>query len=299
MNNIIYIDQYKHQNINSSVAIGMFDGIHTGHKIILQNIKKISNQYNIPSVLLTFEPHPDIFLHKVESNHLLMSEKDKYKSIIKLGINFICIIPFTLKLSQLEPDIFFNQYIINKLHCKYLITGSQFKFGHKAKGNAQLLKQYCNKNNIIYNTLDNYPISSQTIRNLLKNGNITEANKHLSSPFSVTETIIHGKHIGQTLGFPTANLKIDSTLLIPKHGIYAGIAKLNNNDTIYKAAIYINTDSHIVEAHLLNFDNINIYGTKLTVTFIKFMRDIIEFNNKIKLIDQINQDVNEISRIQL
>ncbi len=262
------------------VTQGTFDGVHKGHVHVLQQVVRIAQQENLPSILITFHPHPRLIVNPNDKSlSLLSSIKEKAKRILDLGIDTVLVLPFTEEIASLNPEEFISSILVNKLKVKHMVVGYDHRFGKNRSGGFQELIQFAphfgfQVSEISPKEIDEIAVSSTRIRKALQNGNLKEANELLGYNYTLTGTVIHGQKRGRTIGFPTANLNIDEPgKLIPNHGVYAGFARLlnapssitldsetnnlnpNSNDTIYTENQSLNpnsTDTLISENQSLN-----------------------------------------------
>ena len=296
---------FKNLNIpknykNSALAIGNFDGVHKGHKKVFIETKKFANKNKIKFGVLTFNPLPVMFFNKKIKNFRLSSDSEKLKIFKKNKVNFTINVNFNKKFSKIKPDDFIKQIIHKKIKPKLLAVSNNFRFGQKRKGNTALLKKFSSKYN--YNLLNTSPlkymgkiISSTKIRKLLKTGNIALANKLLSRTWFIEGKVEKGKGLGRKLGYRTCNILINN-YIIPRIGIYAVKVSIDNKNKKYSGVAYLgsrptfNGKKVFLEVYLFNIDK-NLYGKKLRVYFLKFLRKDQKFSNSEQLIKQMNKDV--------
>ena len=262
-----------------SVAIGTFDGVHLGHRRVIQAAKAA----NLPTTVLTFDPHPRVVLgNQVE---LLTTLERRLELLGELGVEAL-VVPFTPELALATPEEF-AELILRPLGTKVVVAGANFRFGRGRSGDLDTLAEL---------GFDVRPvplvegISSSRIRQLLRAGEIEAAARLLGRPPEVEGTVVSGEARGGTLGYPTANLAVPAELVIPEYGIYAGRA----GD--HRAAISIGVNPHYggeerrVEAFLLDFDG-DLYGRRLVLELWRRLRDERAFASEQELIDQIGRDV--------
>ena len=267
-----------------AVALGTFDGVHTGHRVVIEQALEAGPE---PTVV-TFDPHPRTALgNRVE---LLTTLERRLELLEELGVQAALVVAFTLELARLEPEQFVEQ-VLRPIEAEVVVAGADFRFGHGRKGDLELVRSL---------GFDVRPVpliegvSSSTIRNLVRAGDVEGAAKLLGRPTEVEGTVVAGEARGGTLGFPTANLDVRPELLVPGNGIYAGAA------AGHRAAISIGTNPHYggherrVEAHLLDF-SADLYGQRLVVELWRRLRDEQAFETENDLIQQIGADV-ELAR---
>jgi riboflavin kinase/FMN adenylyltransferase len=289
------------QNVSRPIlTTGTFDGVHFGHKIIIDRLKEIAKNQNGETVLLTFSPHPRMVLFPDDHNLQLINTLDeKIKLLEKAGIDHLIIHPFTKAFSRITSIQFVRDIIVNELNTHKLVIGYNHHFGRNREGTFEHLKEYAplygfEVEEISAQLIDDVSISSTKIRKALLSGDVSKAADYLGYNYPLKGVVIEGQKIGRTLGFPTANLKvIDESKLIPKDGVYAvhvevkgqpfkGMMNIGNNPShIYK--------KHSLEVHIFDFDS-DIYNKQIEVRFIKRMREEISFDNLDALKIQLEQD---------
>ena len=285
--------------IESVVAIiGNFDGVHLGHKKLINDAKKTAQKSKLKLAIMTFEPHPRMFFSKVSENFLIQSKDDKIKELSKLQIDYFFNIKFDSKLSSLRAEDFIKEILHNKLNIKHVVVGKDFLFGKNREGDISTLKNIGEKINLKVSTIeivknDNFKISSTKIRELIREGNVELANKYLGRNFSISGQVIHGDKIGKKINFPTANIKLLNHFR-PAFGVYAvnitsdkfkkmiGIANIGKRPTV-------NYVGELLEAHIFD-KNINLYDETISVEFLKFIRPEKKFNGIDDLKKQILLD---------
>ncbi len=265
-----------------AVAIGTFDGVHLGHRRILQAVRATG----LASTVVTFDPHPRIALgYEVE---LLTSLERRLELIEKAGMEDVLVLEFDLELAQRGPDEF-AEGVLRPMGVQAVVAGPNFRFGRGRSGDLALLQRLGFDARAVP-LVEN--VSSSRLRDLVRAGEIERAAKLLGRPPEVEGIVVAGDARGGTLGFPTANLRVDPLLLVPAHGIYAGAADAS------RAAISIGTNPHYggeerrVEAHLLDFEG-DLYGRRLILQLWRRLRDERAFESEEALVDQIAQDVEE------
>ena len=281
------------------VTIGTFDGIHIGHQKILKDLIKTAKKEGKKSVLLTFFPHPRMVLQKENKILLLNTIKEKSSLLEKMGLDYLIIHPFSREFSRLTALDFVRDVLVNKLNTSRLIIGYDHHFGKNREGNIHQLKEY----SLLYDfkveeipaqDIDDVSVSSTKIRTALKDGNLKTANNYLGYHYMLNGTVVSGKKLGGTIGFPTANLEIKEPYkLIPKTGVY--IIKTHINTVLYTGIMNIGFNPTVlgkhqtIEAHLFDF-NEDLYGKEITIEFIYFLREEHKFESVEELVVQLNID---------
>jgi riboflavin kinase / FMN adenylyltransferase len=284
---------------NAVVTIGTFDGVHNGHKVIIESLKKLAVTINGETVIITFDPHPRSLLKPNDPISLLNTLQEKISLFESLGIDHLIIYPFTLTFAELTAEAYIEDFLVKKFTPKIVVIGYDHHFGKNRKGNFKLMEQYAQNGffelvEIAPHTLKDITISSTKIRTSLQEGAIENANELLGYRYNFTGIVIKGKQLGRTIGFKTANIKIDiAQKLIPANGVYIVTVKYNN--TNYNAMMNIgnrptvNGQDRTIEVHLLNFDE-EIYDETLTIFLHKKIREEQKFNGLETLKTQLQKD---------
>ena len=281
------------------VTIGTFDGIHIGHQKILKDLIRTAKKENKKSVLLTFFPHPRMVLQKDVSIRLINTIEEKSSLLEKMGLDYLIIHPFSQEFSRLSALDFVRNILVNQLNTSRLIIGYDHHFGKNREGNIHQLREY----SLLYDfeveeipaqDIDNVSVSSTKIRTALKEGRLKTANNYLGYNYMLNGTIVNGKKLGVKIGFPTANLDIKEPYkLIPKTGVY--IIKTIIDAVLYTGMMNIGFNPTVkgkcqtIEAHLFDF-NKDLYGRKVTIELLFFLREEQRFNSIEDLIIQLNLD---------
>ena len=289
------------QNVSRPIlTTGTFDGVHFGHKIIIDRLKEIAKNQNGETVLLTFSPHPRMVLFPDDHNLQLINTLDeKIKLLEQAGIEHLIIHPFTKAFSRTTSMQFVRDIIVNELNTHKLVIGYNHHFGRNREGSFEHLKEYAplygfEVEEISAQLIDDVSISSTKIRNSLLSGDVSKAADYLGYNYPLKGQVIEGQQIGRTLGFPTANLKVlDGSKLIPKDGVYAVHVEVKRQT--FKAMMNIGNNpsliskKHSLEVHIFDFDS-DIYDEQIEVRFIKRIREEISFDNLDALKIQLEQD---------
>jgi len=283
---------------NWVIAIGNFDGVHIGHKKVLNAAYKKAKKMKKKFGLLTFEPVPVMFFNKKILNHRLDILSQKISSLKKEKLDFVIIQKFNKKFSKLSYKDFIHKILFKKIKCKYLYVSKNFKFGKKREGNVSKLKKFEKK--FYYKTIITSPlkkkkktISSTIIRKLLQYGKIKKANYLLNRKWEIIGKVIKGSQRGRKIGFPTCNILLKK-YIIPKFGVYAVNVKINN---ISKKGIAnigyrptFNGKKLLLEVNIFGIKK-NLYNKNINVIFNKFIRPEKKFKNIIQLKNQIKKDI--------
>ena len=283
----------------SVITIGTFDGVHIGHKKIINQITSISSKNNLISILLSFFPHPKMVLQNDNEIKLINTIQEKESLLNSLNLDYLIIKEFTKEFSRLSALEFVRDILVNKLNAKHIIIGYDHHFGRNRTANIEQLKEFgelydFKVTEILAQDIDDIAISSTKIRKALINGEITLANKFLGYNFFFSGNVVHGNNIGKTISFPTANIKIDAPYkLVPKNGVYIVKTTIDNQITFGMMNIgynpTFNGKQKSIEIHFINF-NKNIYDKTLTIEMILRIRNEIKFNTVDDLKKQLEQD---------
>lgn len=281
----------------TAVTLGNFDGIHLGHQKLIETVKKYSVEEDLASVAFSFYPHPVSVVKPNNQFYTIFTQEEKKFIMEQLKIDVLIQYPFTKEFSSLEAEEFIELlYKMTKL--KVLVVGEDYCFGKNRKGNFDLLKAYGDKLGfkaikIPSVKLGGERVSSTRIRGCINDRNFKEATQLLNKPYFVMGKVCHGKKIGRTIGFPTANVICEDEKLLPPDGVYA-------TKTICRGKIYesitnigknptVNGTQRTVETYFFNFEE-DIYGEEIRVLFVDWLRGETKFNNIDELKEQISRD---------
>ena len=284
---------------NPVLTIGNFDGVHKGHLALFDKVKKLAHDIQGQSVVMTFEPHPIKVVKPGNGPPLITPVEQKLKLIADAGIDVILCLPFNKEFAGISANDFVNELLVKKIGVKEIVVGYDYNFGAGRQGNIDLLRKMGDELGFRVHVvepihLNSTLVSSTSIRNLVKEGNLAEAKRLLGRDYQITGIVKTGMgRGGKILGFPTANLTpVDE--LIPRKGVYAvkayinekeydGVCNIGNNPTFGGTVLSI-------ETHVLDFSG-NIVGEKFTIKFILRLRDEVTFRSKDELAEQIERDV--------
>jgi len=295
-------------NISSSViTFGNFDGVHKGHRSLIDSLNNYKRKLKSKSILITFNPHTKAVINNGQlNNHLITSHNDKLCYLQELGVDYIITIDFNIEISKISASDFID-IIKTKYKPKLFLIGYDNNFGYKGKGDYHFLLKYLSNSNIKVEKFDSYLcddklIKSSYIKSLILSGSIDEANFYLGRYFSLNGIVIKGDMIGRTIGYPTANIALnEKQQIIPKSGVYCvnlifdnrayqGLCNIGFRPTV------INNGKLSIEVHLLNCDNINLYNKNIIIEFKTFIRNEKKFKSTKELIKQINKDVQSANK---
>jgi len=294
----------------SACAIGMFDGVHVGHVMVLENALREARLLNVPSVVISFANHPQ-FLISQTPTQLLSSLEERLQAFEQMGFDYALILDFDEWLKNLPAEEFINLVLMQHLGTKSVTVGYDHRFGKNRAGDGAMLQQAGEQFGFDVQIIDpvrtksdtseagGQIVSSTLIRKLLAYGDIEQANQLLGKPYHLTGIVEKGVQRGRELGFPTANLAVENHRLIPANGTYGGYAFLNGQQ--YLAVCNIGLcptfgDQHHkrVEVHLLGYDGPAFYNEPLNMTFLQKIRDEQKFPSVDALVQQIRQDCQSV-----
>lgn len=279
------------------IALGSFDGIHKGHKKIINTLNELSDKCNMTSMVYTFKNHPRDIIKEKSNTKKIMTVESKISMLEELGIDIVNFATFDKDYMKIMPEDFIKK-LVEHYNMKGIVVGFNNRFGYKNTGDTNLLKQLGSKygfeviviDGVAYN---NEVISSTLIRNKLDNGEVEEIINYLDRPYSIEGVVVEGRKIGRTIGFPTANITINEEKIIPKGGVY--FTKVKVGKEIYKGITNIgynptvNGNNLTVETHILGFDK-EIYGEKIKLYFIKRIRSEKKFDSIDELKERLKLD---------
>lgn len=287
------------------IAVGFFDGVHKGHKALMDKAVLVADEKNVSSSVFTFKKHPDEVIFG-KPQPLITTDCFREQAIKKYGnVDEVFFWEFNEQNAKMAWDNFVTEILFKKYNACHIITGEDFHFGYKGQGNSQNLAELCKQYGIGYDAIkpvivDGVRVSSTHIRNLLSLGDIEQVNRFLAHPYEITGEVIHGRKLGRTIGFPTVNIKMPQDIeKIPK-GVY--ITTVNIDGKLYKATTnvgviptFVEGTQILVEAHILGYQG-DLYGKNLTVSFYKFLRPEKKFATvdelKLTIAENINQTRN-------
>jgi len=291
---------------SSVVTIGVFDGVHRGHRRIVARAAEIGADLGLPLVVVTFDPHPDEVVRPGSHPPLLCTPRYRAELLGRLGADAVCVLPFTYEFSQLPAEEFVRSVLVEGLHAAAVVIGENFRFGHKATGNVTLLAELGEKYEFAAEGVPlladhGITISSSRIRDLLSAGEVAAAANELGRPHRVEGVVVRGRMRGRALGFPTANAEPPPYTAIPADAVYAGwLARLDLDGTElerWPAAISVGTNptfgesERSVEAYALDRDDLDLYGTHVAIEFAERVRHQVKFASVDELVEQMRSDV--------
>jgi len=320
---LVFREYNKNMLEASSLALGFFDGVHLGHQKVISNAVKKAQQLGVTSAAVTFSQHPRYIISKSASltpaSNSITFLEEKLELFENLGLQAAVIINFNESIAKMTAHDYLQNVLIDCLNAKNITIGYNHKFGQQSckhkqpnqcinypdkhvdnkTGNGKFLQENSEKYGFNVDIIspvkvNGHVVSSSAIRKHIFSGDVCAANHFLGRPFAVTGKVVHGQHLGRSIGFPTANLDIPYELIIPLRGVYKGNVEIDSN--IHSAVINVgirptlgDLKRDLVEAHILNFDE-DIYGKHIKVSFLSRIRDEKKFDSLDELKAQIQED---------
>ena len=284
--------------VHPVLALGNFDGVHRGHRKILDRLHRVASERGATSVVMTFDPHPPRVVRPDKAPPLLMTKSQKLEAIAQAGVQGAAIVRFTRELSQWDPETFVRTVLVDWLHVSEVWVGANFLFGHDRSGNFSMLRDLGGRYGFKAEKIDpvrykDFVVSSTRVRRLVSEGRMDEAGALLGHEYVLDGTVMRGDQRGRTLGFPTANLCTDNELL-PPHGVYATTARVG--EAVYASITNIGTrptvdqsGRTVIETHIFDLDT-DLYGATIRVGFVQRLRDERAFESLDLLRAQIDSD---------
>ena len=291
-------------------TIGVFDGVHRGHQSIIAEAVRLAGERAVPSVLITFVPHPSEVVRPGTHPPVLTSIVRRAELVSELGVDVFCALPFTLEFSKMAPDEFVHHALVGSLHASAVVVGENFRFGHKAAGDVALLGRLgrtfgFTAHGISLLSDGDTVLSATFVRSCVTAGDMATAADVLGRPHRVDGVVERGDQRGRELGFPTATLRTDAWAAVPADGVYAGrVVRLDEwgrtmpGGELGSAAISVGTNPTFevrqrrIEAYILDFEG-DLYGEGLGVEFISRLRGMERFDGVDALVAQMKQDVEQ------
>lgn len=284
----------KIQLDKSAVALGKFQGLHLGHMLLLDKIAALSSEEGLTSVVFTIH---------VPSEGMIYTDSERFGILEKKGIDAAVECEFSKEFAAMQPEEFVRDILVNKLHAAYVVVGKDFKFGYNRQGDIDRLVQFGIKYDfrvVAFDKLsiDGRVVSSSYIRELIEEGDVAGASKHMGRLYSVTGQVVHGKELGRTIGFPTVNMHPVEGKLLPPFGVYETEAVIDG--IFYRSITNIGDNPTVkedgsvsIETHILDYSG-DLYDRELTVCFRRFIRPEIKFHSVDELKKQIDLDKKSI-----
>ncbi len=300
----------KAQLNNTAVALGKFEGVHKGHMLLIDKITELAHFENTQKDI---EKNNDntiksvVFTINMPDDKVINVDEERYAIFRDSGVDYVCECPFDDKISKLSPEEFIKNILINRLGASYVVVGEDFRFGYKRSGSVETLKYYAgtyNYNVVVFEKLkiDDKIISSTSIRQMLEGGYVDKICRYMGRNYSISGEVVYGKQLGRTIGFPTVNLIPQKRKMLPLAGAYEtkvyigdssdglrSITNVGSNPTVKETINKDNESEITVETHILDYSGV-LYGSKIKVEFIRFLRPEIKFDGIKSLKEQLEHD---------
>ena len=280
------------------LALGNFDGVHRGHRKILERVRRVAGERGATSVVMTFDPHPPRVVRPDKAPPLLMTKPQKLEAIADAGVQGAAIVRFSTELSRWDPETFVRTVLVDWLHVGEVWVGANFLFGHDRAGNFSMLRLLGGRYGFKAEKIDpvrykDFVVSSTRVRRLVSEGRVDEAGALLGHQYFVDGMVMRGDQRGRTLGFPTANLCSENELL-PPHGVYATTTRVG--PIVFPSVTNVGTRPTVdqsgrtlIETHIFNLDR-DLYGQSIRIGFVQRLRDERAFESLDALRAQIDAD---------
>lgn len=300
----VYYQETSLKLTGSVVTIGNFDGIHIGHQAILRQARVEADRMQVSVVVVSFEPHPGKVLFPQKAPEIIKTNKQKRDLLRANGVDYYFVLQFTPEFSRMEPESFIEDILVGTLGASAILVGEGFAFGRKRRGNVAMLREM-GKNlgfevvPVQHVEVDGETVSSSRIRTLLKNGRIRQANRLLGRRYYMEGIVIRGERLGRKLGYPTANM-LSENELVPMLGVYTSHTTVGGirYDSVTNIGLKptFGGQKIIVETHLFDFDD-EIYGERIRVEYLSFIRPEVKFERVEDLVAEIANDCDIAHRV--
>jgi riboflavin kinase/FMN adenylyltransferase len=287
------------------LTIGVFDGVHRGHRELINRAVELAAKRDLPSVLMTFDPHPSEVVRPGSHPAQLTTLKRRADLVEELGVDVFCVLPFTPELSRMPADVFVHELLVEQLHVAAVVVGENFTFGRGAAGDVTLLRTLGNRFGFTAEgeslvTEDHLVYSSTYIRACIDAGDVVAAEHALGRPHRLEGIVVRGDGRGRDLGFPTANLSTPKFAAVPADGVYA--CRFVQGGQVRNAAVSVGTNPTFsgrerrVEAFVLDVSE-DFYGQRVALDFVARLRGQLKFDSSDALVEQMRLDVEEARRL--
>lgn len=283
---------------SSAVCLGKFDGIHKGHRLLIEEIRKYKKE-KLSAVVFTFALHPSTLFSKEEIK-LIDTREEKIEKLEKLGVDVLVSYPFTRETAAMEPEEFIREVLVKQLGSKVIVVGKDFHFGYQRTGNVTTLENYAEEYGYKVVSMekiqdDHQVISSTRIRQEIKSGNMEKVTRLLGEPYTIVGEVVHGKQLGRTIGMPTINQDVPEQKIIPPKGVYVSRVYLPEGE--YRGITNVGNKPTVsgeqklgVETHIIDYSG-DLYGKKVKVCLYEFVRAEQKFASVEELKAQMHRDM--------
>lgn len=299
---VIQVDLDSEISQEATIALGNFDGLHSGHKALIEEVVDMAKKLNCRSSVLMFKTHTKNTTDGI-SQELLTSRSQKHDILREMGIDIIYEIEFTKRIMRMSPESFVTDFLVGHLKAKGVVVGYDYRFGFKASGDVNTLDALCKANDIALSvkkavTYDGEAISSTRIRSAVKEGDVKLARALLTRPFTIRGKVVPGKQLGRTIGIPTANILYNANYVVPKYGVY--LTGVTVDGKHYYGATNIGTNPTFdeqgikVETYLYDYEGDSLYGKIIDVALLDFIRPEEAFDGVEALKTRMDKDLSDI-----
>lgn len=280
------------------VALGCFDGVHLGHRAVIERAALTAREIGAHSAVFSFSSSPKNFF-KANSAPMITDFEERSELISKLGIDIFVCYPFDAETANMLPSEFFEDILVSRLGAIHIVCGFNYTFGKGGKGNIDTLRALCSEHGIGFTPLppveiDGATVSSSVIRSALEAGDIEKAERFLGRPYKITSAVLNGQHLARRLGFPTVNQVLSSDVILPKNGVYLsrvtacgkkyfGITNIGTRPTVESGLL-------CAETHIFDFDR-DVYGETISVEPLRYMRSEVRFSSIDALSEKVAEDI--------
>lgn len=297
---ILYNDYKYRANLPTAVALGCFDGVHIGHRAVIDEAVSAAKSLGLTSAVFTFSEPPRNFFAP-GSVPVLTDKSEKCRRISALDVELLFCVDFTAEIAALSPGEFFTEVIVGQLSARHIVCGFNYTFGAKGAGNTELLSALCREHGIGLTIIDpvasgGVSVSSSLIRSHIQNGEMEMAREYLGYNYSITSTVVGGQKLARKLGFPTVNLVPPQNTILPKNGVYVSRVDFEGNVrelfgiTNIGMRPTVKADAICAETHIFDFDG-DLYGKELRVELLHFIRAERLFDSVEELREQVCADI--------
>ena len=299
---VIQVDLDSEISQEATIALGNFDGLHSGHKALIEEVVEMAKKLNCRSSVLMFKTHTKNTTDGI-SQELLTSRSQKHDILREMGIDIIYEIEFTKQIMRMSPEAFVTDFLVGHLKAKGVVVGYDYRFGFKASGDVTTLDGLCKANDIALSvkkavTYEDEAISSTRIRSAVKEGDVKLARALLTRPFTIRGKVVPGKQLGRTIGIPTANILYNANYVVPKYGVY--LTGVTVDGKYYYGATNIGTNPTFdeqgikVETYLYDYEGDSLYGKTIDVALLDFIRPEEAFDGVEALKARMDKDLSII-----
>ncbi len=292
------VDQLQAEWSKGLVCVGTFDGVHLGHQEVIRQAVLHAREAQEPAILVTFDRHPAAVLAPDRCPPVIASIPANLRMFESLGVALTVMLPFTRELSQTSAQDFYDHIMVEKLRASAIVVGHDFAFGHGRQGTPDWLRERIETTVVPPFELDGLRVSSSAIRSAILEGQVENARRWLGRPFELFGVVVPGQRLGRTIGFPTANLARSFNQAVPANGVYACEAQTDFGT--FKAAVGVgvrptieNDGARTIEAYLIDYSGESLYGTSMSLRFLKRLRNEERFDSIEALKIQMESDVQE------